>query len=205
MITVAVIGCTACGKSTLAEALCALWPHCIVVAADDFFKKGHAAGAAPSLSLEALPWPSGSCPRAFQTKTTDTNVPDSIDWPALRAHICGLKQRPDVEVLLVEGFLLHTDAETMALVDRVIVIKAEVWDWPVLQQRKYTRAHLGKPSYAARGASAEEYRVYFEHYVMQRYEALWRQFPVPEPDVVLPVALPLDEMVQRVTTRICVG
>ena len=37
---------------------------------------------------EHLPWPGGTgVPREFEKKKSDTNHPESIDWPAFEAHV----------------------------------------------------------------------------------------------------------------------
>ena len=41
----------------------------------------------------------------------------------------------------------------------------------VLWRRKWSRAHLGKPSYESRGVSASEYHRYWDEYVAKRWQA----------------------------------
>lgn len=94
-----------------------------VVHADDYFIP---ACDCPPLDLSTLPWTSGCVPDAFVAKRTgfplprrtaadarlvtprtDTNVPEVIDWPALRQAMSLAMSSGDL--VIVEGFLLLSD------------------------------------------------------------------------------------------------
>lgn len=171
-VTVALTGCSSTGKTTLALHLKRLLPALIVVHADDYFLPP---ARCPRVDLAALPWPSGKVPQAFAARgNADYNVPGSLNWEALHSDVmCAHGSGPGP--VLVEGQLLlssHSSAERLrGLIDHTVVLApaddAEAME--KLWQRKWRRAHLGKPSYKLRGVSADAYAVYWHHYVWQRW------------------------------------
>jgi tRNA A37 N6-isopentenylltransferase MiaA len=100
---VGVVGCTGTGKTTLCERLSSEAAG-EIVSGDDFFLSSE---RCPALDLSAL-WKEGHMPEAFAQKTSDTNVPESIDWVGFEGAVLKAIQRgreEGKELVLVESFL----------------------------------------------------------------------------------------------------
>lgn len=55
-----------------------------------------------------------------------------------------------------------------ALCDRLVMLSGDAADVEAIEAlwwRKWTRSHWGKRSYRERGVTAEEYAVYWHHYI----------------------------------------
>jgi len=170
MRTVALVGPTAAGKSTICKALAQVAAVAIITC-DDFYLPR---SLCPTFALEALPWPGRAVPSAFAERgSADFNTPGAVDWDRLCAAIGDTQQRADAQsTLLVEGHLLlgaHAGAAAArALCGHAALLDADGADaaaMDALWRRKWTRTHWGRPSYRERGVTAEEYAVYWEHYV----------------------------------------
>lgn len=171
MVIVGLSGCTGAGKSTLAIGLQQHIPL-TVVACDDFFLPKE---QCPRFDLVSLPWADGVVPSAFEKRgDADTNVPEAVDWDGVlnavdeAASLAAAAEVPST--VLVDGLLLFGDhpgaRQVLQRCDHCAVLTAADDSAKVaLAARKYTRAHLGKPSYQQRGVSEAEYGVYFDHYV----------------------------------------
>ena len=172
---VALVGPSASGKSTLAEALAAR-AKVRVLSVDDHYRTD---GLRPTFDMEALPWPGGAVPPAFAARgNADTNQPDAIQWDAAHAELQeSLPAAAEAgEAIVLDGMPLLADHAGAARLremcaGRCIVLEAvDAAAVGTLRQRKYTRSdHLGKRSYAERGVSEEEYGVWWDHFVWPRW------------------------------------
>lgn len=172
MVIIGLSGCTGAGKSTLCEGLARHTPL-RVVSCDDFFLPKE---DCPRFDLMGLPWENGVVPAAFAKRgDADTNVPASVDWEGVLSAVDeAVASAPgDVSAsstIIVDGLLLFGDhpgaQKVLARCDHCAVMWTDGDDAKaILRTRKYTRSHLGKPSYQQRGVSEAEYSVYFDHYV----------------------------------------
>mmetsp|Transcript_85549 Transcript_85549/g.165757 ORF Transcript_85549/g.165757 Transcript_85549/m.165757 type:complete len:372 (-) Transcript_85549:306-1421(-) len=215
-LVVGLAGCSAAGKSTLVDALKLGAPCNIkVVTCDDYYAP---LDKCPTFELEALPWPRGEPPAAFKARgKADLNSPGSVVWPKVLAHVhrlqleaeealaAALKENgkgprsspkvlPNPTVIVVEGLLLlgkDRGAEAVrSEVDHFVLLdsRPDAASQRELWHRKYTRSHLGKPSYEQRGVSEEAYQVYWDAYVEPR----WREHGRGRAATVCPDALRLD-------------
>jgi len=182
-VVVALSGCTATGKTTLALALQQRFPQRVEIVHAD---RHHLPAAhCQKLDLHGLPWPSGSVPQAFLERGyADLNIPSSIRWTTLHdavtAAVDGDTSTPAAgdapRLVIVEGHLLfsaHAGAARLRkLCSHHVVLDADGDDALVMEtlwRRKYQRKHLGKPSYASRGVTAEEYAVWWSSYCWPRW------------------------------------
>mgnify|MGYP003685929389 CR=1 FL=1 len=208
MRTVALVGPTAAGKSTICEAL-AQTAAVSVLACDDFYKPHH---ICPTFELGALPWPRHTVPAPFAERgSADLNAPDAIDWERLCEAIrerqreitalhSDLEQAP---TLLVEGHLLLSEhpgaAAARALYSHLAIIDADDADrraMDALLRRKWVRSHWGKRSYRDRGVTEDEYVAYWDHYVWPAWKAN-KSAPAPADSLQLDAMQPVEENVQR--------
>lgn len=176
MVIVGLSGCTGAGKSTLCHGLSKrLHTQLTVVACDDHFLPKE---ECPRFDLAGLPWENGVVPAAFAKRgPADTNVPASVNWDGVLSDIQQAMAAHSAEsTIIVDGLLIfgdHPGAEkVLRCCDQCAVMWAEGEDAKAtLRSRKYTRSHLGKPSYQQRGVSEAEYAVYFDHYVWPSWVA----------------------------------
>mmetsp|Transcript_27830 Transcript_27830/g.43446 ORF Transcript_27830/g.43446 Transcript_27830/m.43446 type:complete len:350 (-) Transcript_27830:565-1614(-) len=140
----------------------------------------------PQLDLGPL-WAGTDVPGPLRTKKSDTNHPDCMNWPEFLTAIRGAKSRAlhtGAPLLLVESFLLLSNEDVVNELDHV----AFLYDFSPdqskarseIMHRKWERAHLGKASYKERGLSIDDYRIYWEHYVWERYLQYGRFDRLPE-------------------------
>lgn len=165
-------GPSAAGKTTLAADIATCAKGVETISVDEFYRPPH---ECPRFGLAALPWPEGGkMPAAFRDRgNADLNSPASIHWEGV---IDAIDATTSAEAIIVEGLLLFADhpgaQEVLCRCDHLAVLWAEGDDaqaMRALQQRKRTRAHLGKPSYAARGVSEAAYAIYWQHHVWPRW------------------------------------
>lgn len=165
-------GPSAAGKTTLAADIATCANGVETISVDDFYRPPH---ECPRFGLAGLPWPESGMPAAFRDRgDADLNSPDAIRWEGVLDAIDA--GAIDAESIIVEGLLLFADhpgaQEVLCRCDHLAVLWADGDDdqaMRALQQRKRTRAHLGKPSYAARGVSEAAYAIYWQHHVWPRW------------------------------------
>lgn len=168
MVAITLCGCTAAGKTTLAMALCHHIPDLAVVHADSHKLPDEQCGP---IDLQSLPWPRGM-PRAFRARgNADLNVPHSIRWQHVEQEVeYALQSHANV---IVEGHLLFSAhpgaARVRQLCSQHVLLHAHEQAKSTLCRRKWTRSHLGKPSYRSQGVASDEYAVYWNHYVWPRW------------------------------------
>ena len=132
-------GCTASGKSTLCDAIVARQGGIAAVAVvtlDDFWWKDES--RLPRLSDEWL----AANPNMARLKQHDTNVPAAVDWAAAEAHVRAAiaeATAAGVQVLIVEGFLLFSQPQLVALLDRGVYLTVDDSEKPTLMMRKFQR------------------------------------------------------------------
>jgi hypothetical protein len=202
MVTVALSGCTATGKTTLARALQRLLPALVVIQSDVHYLS---AERCESVDLAALPWPAGQMPEAFVARgSADFNVPSSVDWNALGDDIAAAREVQRDRLLIVEGALLlsshPTAAEIRSLCDHTVVLTADGQNRQAMEalwKRKWRRSRHGKSSYLDRGVTAEEYEVYWSHYVWPRWVEHGERH-VPDDALQLDCLQSVDELTQRI-------
>jgi hypothetical protein len=180
MRTVALVGPTAAGKSTICEKLADI-AAVVIISCDDYYKPRH---LCPTFQLESLPWPKGTVPPAFSERgNADLNAPGAIDWERLcgavqerRQAAAGLGE--NAPTVLVEGHLLLAAdpgaAAARALCSHTALVDVDGADHAAMEtlwRRKYERSHWGKRSYRERGVTEGEYEVYWTHYVWPAWEA----------------------------------
>jgi uridine kinase len=168
---VGVTGCSGSGKSTICAKL-SEYVDCKVINGDEFLIPQE---QCPPLDLTQLPWLAEEVPAAFAPKRHDTNCPECVDWPAFESAV---RQAIDEEtqmidgqsrILFIESFLLLHSPFIVSILNILVRINIRDENWPDIIRRKWERRHLGKPSYKERGVSIEEYAVYWNHYVVQRF------------------------------------
>ncbi len=154
--------------------------------------------------ITALPWPIGVCPAAFANKTHDTNTPESIDPVAFRAAVdtavAQASAQPGSMVLIESFHLLHFPAIVSQL-DGVVRLDVDCAAQHILMERKYTRDHLGQPSYAKRGVSLAEYQVYWDACVWTpycKYRTMEPALAATMPMLVLDALAPLVDSISRI-------
>ena len=157
----------------------------ICIEGDDFFRNyrgvvgasddggGDAtAPAARVYEMAMLPWPGGQLPACFPARRLCTNSIETLDVPRLVAAFeAALAQQP--AYVFVDSFLL---LHMPAIVGRLDALVRCGLRQPnadphgeLFMLRKYHRRHRDNPSYCERGATIEQYRVYWEHCVWPRY------------------------------------
>jgi hypothetical protein len=138
-LIVGLAGCTASGKSTLCDAIVARQGGTAAVAVvtlDDFWWKDES--RLPRLSDEWL----AANPNMARLKQHDTNVPAAVDWAAAEAHVRAAiaeATAAGVQVLIVEGFLLFSQPQLVALLDRGVYLTVDDSEKPTLMMRKFQR------------------------------------------------------------------
>ena len=168
MVVVGLCGCTASGKSTLMHKLQQV-VAVTLISCDDFYLPRN---RCPRFDLRRLPWPGGVTPPAFVKRgDADLNVPSAVDWSSVIDTMETAKREVtlDQAAVVVDGLLLfgnHPGAQhALSLCDYAAVLWADSTAESELCRRKYSRSHLGKPSYQERGVHAEDYAVYWKNYV----------------------------------------
>ena len=166
MVVVGLCGCTASGKSTLLSRLQQVVAT-TVVSCDDFYLPPV---QCPRFDLNGLPWAGGTPPEAFLKRgNADTNVPAAVDWSRVIEALDAAQQHMPPPSVVVDGLLLFGDhpgaRQVLSLCDHTVVLWTDERASLELCQRKYTRAHLGKPSYQERGVAPDDYAAYWEGYV----------------------------------------
>lgn len=198
-LVVGLAGCTASGKSTLCEAIVARQGgahEVAVVTLDEFWAKKEDIPLLPKEWLAAHP-------TMAKLKIHDTNVPAAIDWVAAEARVREVIATATVAgtpMVIIEGFLLFSQPALVALLDKAVYLTVADSDKQTLMMRKFTRDHLGKKSYQARGVSMQEYAVYFEECVIDRFEAHGKARPVGTVD--LPCMMPTIKQVAKLAQLI---
>ena len=192
-LVVGLAGCTASGKSTLCDAIVARQGSSAavgVVTLDEFW-----------LPLDRVPKLPMAWLRANTTmaklKAHDTNIPAAMDWEAAEARVVAAIQAATeaaTDVLFVEGFLLFSQPQLLARLDRLVYLTVDDAEGEVLMMRKWGRAHLGKPSYEDRGVTVEEYRRYWEECVIGRFQKWGASRPAGTVEV--PCMMPTAEQVE---------
>jgi hypothetical protein len=130
-------------------------------------------------------------------------VPAAIDWVAAEARVREVIATATVAgtpMVIIEGFLLFSQPALVALLDKAVYLTVADSDKQTLMMRKFTRDHLGKKSYQARGVSMQEYAVYFEECVIDRFEAHGKARPVGTVD--LPCMMPTIKQVAKLAQLI---
>ena len=135
--------------------------------------------------------------------SADFNVPSAVDWSALENELISAREQRN-GLVIVEGALLlssHPGAvRILDLCDHTVVLTADGQDRHAMQnlwQRKWQRAHLGKASYSERGVTAEEYEVYWSHYVWPRWVEYGEKH-IPEDALQLDCLQPIDELTSAI-------
>lgn len=180
-IVVGVAGPSAAGKSTLTQELQVRVPLSVVCLDDHYRSKAEC----PVFDIGSLPWPDGAMPPAFAARGNhDLNVPDAVDWgSALGAAEQAIARAREAELaaVVVEGLLLYGEgtgpASLRALCQRFVLLDVHDTDAGELCRRKWSRPHLGKPSYEQRGVSLAAYRVYWDGYVWPSWKTHSQQVP----------------------------
>ena len=143
-------------------------------------------------------------PNMAQLKQHDTNIPESVDWAAAEAHIrdtITAATSTGTEIVIVEGFLLFSQPQLVALLDRAVYLTVDDAEKSVVMMRKYRRSgHFGKPSYEARGITVEEYTRYWDECVIDRFHKYGRRRPQGTID--LPCTMATAEQVERLAVRL---
>ncbi len=104
--------------------------------------------------------------------------------------------------------LLHSPAIASRLHHVVRLSFVHQRDWLTIMERKWSRRHLGNPSYQERGVSLEAYAVYWNHYVYPRFlEHSARDEQVAaaatgSPLLDVDTCEPLDAVARRVLSRV---
>jgi len=154
-LIIGIAGCTASGKSTLCDALVNELggpSAAAVLPIDNYWL--------PPDQLPRLPasWLAAN-PTMAKFKQHDTNVPAAVDFAAAEQGLqlaIVAAEHAGRGLLLVEGFLLFAQPRLVALLDRAVYLEVDgSAAQELLLHRKFTRAHLGKPSYQQRGVSLE--------------------------------------------------
>ena len=167
-LVVGLAGCTASGKSTLCDAIVQRQaPGSVaIVTLDDFWLEENRLPMLPEDWLVRNP-------SMARLKKHDTNVPESVNWPAAEEHIrnaIASANSAGTRIVLIEGFLLFSQPQLIAMLDRAIYLTVDDSEKHVLMMRKYRRTgHFGKPSYESRGISVEEYTRYWNECVIDRF------------------------------------
>jgi len=167
-LVVGLAGCTASGKSTLCDAIVQRQaPGSVaIVTLDNFWQEED--------RLPMLPddWLARN-PNMARLKKHDTNVPESVNWAAAEEHIrntIASAKSAGTRIVLIEGFLLFSQPQLIALLDRTIYLTVDDSEKHVLMMRKYRRSgHFGKPSYESRGITVDEYTRYWNECVIDRF------------------------------------
>lgn len=157
----------------------------VCIEGDDYFRNyrgvvgasddgGNAAApAAHVYDMATLPWPGGQLPACFPARRLCTNSIETLDVPRLVAAFEAALAQPTAKFVLVDSFLLlHMPAIVQRLDALVRCGLREPEADPhgeLFMLRKYHRRHRDNPSYCERGATVEQYRVYWEHCVWPRY------------------------------------
>ena len=172
-----------------------------VVACDDHFLPKE---QCPHFDLTGLPWENGIVPSAFAKRgPADTNVPASVNWDGVLSEIDQVvaSSQAGSSTIIVDGLLLfgnHPGAQrVLERCDHCAVMWADGEEAKAnLRSRKYTRSHLGKPSYQQRCVSEAEYAVYFDNYVWQAWVEHGAS-RIPPDALKLDFSLTTDEQVGR--------
>jgi uridine kinase len=190
-------GCTASGKSTLCDAIVKRQGGgaVAVVTLDDFWMEE---SRLPSLPDDWL----ANNPNMARLKQHDTNIPESVDWAAAEEHICEvIASAMSSQIIIIEGFLLFSQPQLIALLDRTIYLTVDDAEKEVLMMRKYRRSgHFGKPSYESRGITVEEYTRYWDECVIDRFQSYGSRRPPGTID--LPCTMATAQQVQRLAMEI---
>lgn len=202
--TVALIGPTAAGKSTICEKLAEV-AAVTIISCDDYYKPRD---LCPTFELESLPWARGTVPAAFSERgNADLNVPGAIDWERLcgavqERHQAATQLGGDAPTLLVEGHLLlgaHPGAAAArALCSHTALVDVEGSNRAAMEtlwRRKWSRSHWGKRSYRERGVTESEYELYWTHYVWPAWEAHGARL-APPGCLRLDATLPVERIVE---------
>ena len=192
-LVVGLAGCTASGKSTLCDAIVARQGGVGavgVVTLDDFWLPLDRMPSLPAAWLRANP-------TMAKLKAHDTNIPAAMDWVAAERHVVEAIEAATTSgepgMLLVEGFLLFSQPQLLAQMDRLVYLTVNDAEKEILMMRKFERAHLGKPSYEDRGVTVEEYRRYWDECVIDRFLRWGATRPAGTVEV--PCTLPTAEQV----------
>ena len=198
-LVVGLAGYTASGKSTLCNAIVQRQGRdaVAVVTLDDFWmEESH---------LPRLPddWLAKN-PNMARLKQHDTNIPESVNWAAAEAHIrevitCAISSRTGL--IIIEGFLLFSQPQLIALLDRTVYLTVDDAEKEILMMRKYRRSgHLGKLSYESRGITVEEYTRYWDECIIDRFQKYGSRRPPGTID--LPCTMATAEQVERLAIEI---